>query len=154
MAITLNVNGAATIVDAPAETKLLYVLRNDLRLNGAKYGCGLGQCGACTVLVDGAPIRSCITEAGAVAGARVETIEGLAQGDRLHPVQRAMLAEQAAQCGYCSAGIVMAAVALLRQTREPTDTQIKQALDDNLCRCGSQARVVRAIKRAVREGSR
>jgi nicotinate dehydrogenase subunit A len=154
MAITLTVNGNSATVDIPADTKLLYVLRNDLRLNGAKYGCGLGQCGACTVLADGAPIRSCIAEIGSLTGARIETIEGLARGDALHPVQRAMLAEQAAQCGYCSAGIVMASVALLRQTREPNDSQIKEALDDNLCRCGTQARVVRAIKRVVREGTR
>jgi nicotinate dehydrogenase subunit A len=154
MAISLDVNGTTRTVDVPADTKLLYVLRNDLTLSGAKFGCGLAQCGACTVLVDGTAIRSCITEVGAVAGAKIETIEGLAASGTLHPVQRAFLAEQAAQCGYCTAGMIMASVALLRTNREPSDPQIREALDGNLCRCGSHARVLRAVKRAAREGVR
>jgi nicotinate dehydrogenase subunit A len=153
MAISLDVNGTAATVDVPADTKLLYVLRNDLGLNGAKFGCGLAQCGACTVLIDGAAVRSCVTEVGAVQGARIETIEGLAAGGALHAVQRAFLAEQAAQCGYCTAGMIMAAVAFLRTNREPSDPQIREALDGNLCRCGSHARVLRAVKRAAREGA-
>ena len=153
MAISLDVNGTTATVDVPADTKLLYVLRNDLGLNGAKFGCGLAQCGACTVLIDGAAVRSCVTEVGAVQGARIETIEGLAAGGALHAVQRAFLAEQAAQCGYCTAGMIMAAVAFLRTNREPGDPQIREALDGNLCRCGSHARVLRAVKRAAREGA-
>ena len=153
MAISLDVNGTTATVDVPADTKLLYVLRNDLGLNGAKFGCGLAQCGACTVLIDGAAVRSCVTEIGAVQGARIETIEGLAAGGALHAVQRAFLAEQAAQCGYCTAGMIMAAVAFLRTNREPSDPQIREALDGNLCRCGSHARVLRAVKRAAREGA-
>jgi nicotinate dehydrogenase subunit A len=151
MAISLDVNGATTTVDVPADTKLLYVLRNDLGLNGAKFGCGLAQCGACTVLVDGAATRSCVTEVGSLQGAKIETIEGLSAGGSLHAVQRAFLAEQAAQCGYCSAGMIMASVALLRSNHEPSDPQIREALDGNLCRCGSHARVIRAVKRAARE---
>ena len=153
MAISLDVNGTTATIDVPADTKLLYVLRNDLGLNGAKFGCGLAQCGACTVLIDGAAVRSCVTEVGAVQGARIETIEGLAAGGALHAVQRAFLAEQAAQCGYCTAGMIMAAVAFLRTNREPSDPQIREALDGNLCRCGSHARVLRAVKRAAREGA-
>jgi nicotinate dehydrogenase subunit A len=152
MAISLDVNGTTATVDVPADTKLLYVLRNDLALNGAKFGCGLAQCGACTVLVDGAAVRSCVTEVGAVQGARIETIEGLSAGGTLHAVQRAFLAEQAAQCGYCTNGMIMASVAFLRSNPEPTDPQIREALDGNLCRCGSHARVIRAVKRAAREG--
>jgi nicotinate dehydrogenase subunit A len=154
MAISLDVNGTATTVDVPPDTKLLYVLRNDLALNGAKFGCGLAQCGACTVLVDGTAVRSCVTEVGAVQGARIETIEGLSAGGTLHAVQRAFLAEQAAQCGYCTNGMIMASVAFLRTNSEPTDPQIREALDGNLCRCGSHARVIRAVKRAAREGAR
>jgi nicotinate dehydrogenase subunit A len=153
MAISLDVNGTTTTVDVPADTKLLYVLRNDLGLNGAKFGCGLAQCGACTVLVDGTAVRSCVTEVGSVQGAKIETIEGLAAGGTLHAVQRAFLAEQAAQCGYCTAGMIMASLALLRINREPSDPQIREALDGNLCRCGSHARVIRAVKRAAREGA-
>lgn len=151
MPITLTVNGAAAPVDAPGDALLLYVLRNDLGLIGAKYGCGVAACGSCTVLADGAPIRSCVTALSAVEGKKIETIEGLARNGRLHPVQRAFLAEEAAQCGYCTAGIVMSAVALLRETPAPSDQQIKEALVGNLCRCGTQSRVVRAVKRAARE---
>jgi nicotinate dehydrogenase subunit A len=153
MAISLDVNGTTATVDVPPDTKLLYVLRNDLGLNGAKFGCGLAQCGACTVLIDGAAVRSCVTEVGAVQGARIETIEGLSAGGSLHAVQRAFLAEQAAQCGYCTNGMIMASLAFLRTNREPTEPQIREALDGNLCRCGSHARVIRAVKRAAREGA-
>lgn len=153
MAISLDVNGTTTTVDVPADTKLLYVLRNDLGLSGAKFGCGLAQCGACTVLVDGAAVRSCVTEVGSLQSAKIETIEGLSAGGALHAVQRAFLAEQAAQCGYCTAGLIMASLALLRTNREPSDPQIREALDGNLCRCGSHARVIRAVKRAAREGA-
>jgi nicotinate dehydrogenase subunit A len=153
MAISLDVNGTTATVDVPADTKLLYVLRNDLGLNGAKFGCGLAQCGACTVLVDGVAVRSCVTEVGAVQGARIETIEGLSAGGTLHAVQRAFLAEQAAQCGYCTNGMIMTAVAFLRTSREPAEPQIREALDGNLCRCGSHARVIRAVKRAAQEGA-
>lgn len=153
MAISLDVNGTTTTVDVPADTKLLYVLRNDLGLSGAKFGCGLAQCGACTVLVDGAAVRSCVTEVGSLQGAKIETVEGLSAGGALHAVQRAFLAEQAAQCGYCTAGLIMASLALLRTNREPSDPQIREALDGNLCRCGSHARVIRAVKRAAREGA-
>lgn len=153
MAISLDVNGTTTTIDVPADTKLLYVLRNDLGLSGAKFGCSLAQCGACTVLVDGAAVRSCVTEVGPLRGAKIETIEGLSAGGTLHAVQRAFLAEQAAQCGYCTAGLIMASLALLRTNREPSDPQIRGALDGNLCRCGSHARVIRAVKRAAREGA-
>jgi len=151
MAVNLNINGVALAVDASPEALLLYVLRNNLRLNGAKYGCGIAVCGSCTVLADGAPIRACVTALGAVAGKKIETIEGLSKSGRLHAVQRAFLAEEAAQCGYCTAGIIMSAVALLRETPAPSDQQIKESLAGNLCRCGTQARVVRAVKRAARE---
>src|SRR5215510_9701265 len=117
MAINIKVNGATHSVPADPDTPLLYVLRNDLGLNGAKFGCGLAQCGACTVLVDGAAVRSCVTEVGSVQGARIETIEGLSAGGTLHAVQRAFIAEQAAQCGYCTAGMIMASVAFLRTNR-------------------------------------
>ena len=153
MAITLMINGAAKTVEAAPDARLLYVLRGELAMNGAKYGCGIAACGSCTVLVDGKAIRSCVTPLSAVEGKKIETIESLAQNGRLDPVQRAFLAEEAAQCGYCTAGIVMASVALLRATPRPSDQQIKEALAGHLCRCGTQARVIRAIKRAVREAS-
>ena len=151
--MTLDVNGKVETIDADPDMPLLYALRNELALNNPHFGCGLAQCGACTVLIDGAAVRSCVTEVGAVQGARIETIEGLAAGGALHAVQRAFLAEQAAQCGYCTAGMIMAAVAFLRTNREPSDPQIREALDGNLCRCGSHARVLRAVKRAAREGA-
>lgn len=151
MPVTLDVNGASRSVDAAPDALLLYVLRNELRLNGAKYGCGVAACGACTVMADGAPIRSCVTTLRAAEGKKIETIESLARDGRLHPVQQAFLAEEAAQCGYCTAGIVMSAVALLRAAPTPSDGQIREALAGNLCRCGTQARVIRAIKRAARE---
>ncbi len=147
--IHLNVNGRLREVMAHPETPLLYVLRNDLRLPGTKFGCGLGQCGACTVLVGGQAVRSCLTPLQAVAGQAVTTIEGLGSPERPHPLQAAFIEEQAAQCGYCTPGIVMTAKAFLDQTPRPTETQVKQALAGVLCRCGTHERVIRAVMRAA-----
>ena len=148
--LTLQVNGAARVVDVDdPNTPLLYVLRNDLELTGAKFGCGLAQCGACTVNVDGQAIRSCSMPVGAVAGRAITTIEGLGSSERPDPVQAAFIAEQAPQCGYCTAGLVMTARAFLQQNRRPTEAEVKQALAGNLCRCGSHVRVIRAVLRAA-----
>lgn len=147
--IHLNVNGQRREVMADPETPLLYVLRNDLRLTGTKFGCGLGQCGACTVIVGGQAVRSCLTPLQAVTGQVVTTIEGLGSPERPHPLQAAFIEEQAAQCGYCTPGIVMAAKAFLDQTPRPAEAQIKQALAGVLCRCGTHDRVVRAVMRAA-----
>ncbi len=147
--LTLHVNGAARTVEADPDTPLLYVLRNDLALTGTKFGCGLAQCGACTVLLAGRAVRSCVTPVSAVAGQAVTTVEGLGSPARPDPVQAAFIAEQAAQCGYCTAGMVMTARALLEQNRKPTETDVKQALAGNLCRCGSHVRVIRAVMRAA-----
>jgi nicotinate dehydrogenase subunit A len=147
--LILNVNGAARTVEADPDTPLLYVLRNDLALTGTKFGCGLAQCGACTVLLAGRAVRSCVTPVSAVAGQAVTTVEGLGSPARPDPVQAAFIAEQAAQCGYCTAGMVMTARALLEQNRQPTETDVKQALAGNLCRCGSHVRVIRAVMRAA-----
>ncbi len=149
MAITLKVNGQSRSIAAEPDTPLLYVLRNDLELNGAKFGCGLAQCGACTVLVDGAATRSCVTPIGRIGEAEVTTLEGLGTGDRLHPLQRAFIDEQAAQCGYCTAGMIVAAKDLLDRNPRPTEAQVRAALDGNLCRCGSHNRIVRAVLRAA-----
>lgn len=148
--LTLQVNGAARDVeiDDPA-TPLLYVLRNDLALTGTKFGCGLAQCGACTIHLDGQAIRSCSLPVSAAVGRQVTTIEGLGSPERPDPVQAAFIAEQAAQCGYCTAGLVMTARAFLQQNRRPTEAEIKQALAGNLCRCGSHVRVIRAVMRAA-----
>ncbi|MCP3145120.1 (2Fe-2S)-binding protein [Pyxidicoccus xibeiensis] len=155
MAFTLNVNGRAHAIDAEEDTPLLYVLRDELGLNGAKYGCGVGQCGACTVLCDGKSLRSCLVPASALGGREVATLEGLKAPDgTLHPVQRAFLTEQAGQCAYCIPGMVMAAVALLREKPRLTEAEIRSALDANLCRCGSHNRIVRAIQRAAEELAR
>ncbi|MFP2929807.1 (2Fe-2S)-binding protein [Pyxidicoccus sp. 3LG] len=152
MAFTLNVNGTAHAIDAPEDTPLLYVLRDELGLNGAKYGCGVGQCGACTVLCDGTSLRSCVVPASVLGGKKVTTLEGLrTPGGPLHPLQQAFLAEQAGQCAYCIPGMVMAAAALLREKPRPTEAEIRTALDANLCRCGSHNRIVRAIQRAAEE---
>ena len=145
----LRVNGTARTVSADADTPLLYVLRNDLELNGAKYGCGLAQCGACTVHIDGRATRSCVTPVSAATGKAVTTLEGLGTKDKLHPLQKAFLDEQAAQCGYCTNGMIMSAKALLDTNPKPTEAQIKQALTGNLCRCGSHNRIVRAVQRAA-----
>ena len=148
--LILQVNGMARDVeiDDPA-TPLLYVLRNDLGLTGTKFGCGLHQCGACTVHVDGQAIRSCSTPVSAAVGRQVTTIEGLGSPERPDPVQAAFIAEQAPQCGYCTAGLVMTARAFLQQNRRPTESEVKQALAGNLCRCGSHVRVIRAVMRAA-----
>jgi nicotinate dehydrogenase subunit A len=148
--VTLQVNGAASTFEVTdPDTPLLYVLRNDLALTGTKFGCGLGQCGACTVHLDGQAVRSCSMPVSAVAGRQITTIEGLGSPEKPDPVQAAFIAEQAAQCGYCTAGLVMTARALLQQNRRPTETEVKQALAGNLCRCGSHVRVVRAVMRAA-----
>ena len=149
MAISLKVNGAQRSVPAAADTPLLYVLRNDLALNGAKFGCGLAQCGACTVLLDGRAVRSCVTEIGSIGASEVTTIEGLGTIDKPHPLQQAFIDEQAAQCGYCINGMIMQAAAYLQTNRKPSEQEIKTALAENLCRCGTHLRIVRAIKRAT-----
>jgi nicotinate dehydrogenase subunit A len=141
----LEVNGVQRSVEASPETPLLYVLRNDLGLVGTRFGCGSGQCGACFVLIDGRAMASCDLPVSFAAGKKVTTIEGL---EGAHPVQKALVAEQAAQCGYCMSGIVMSAVALLETNKNPTEAELRSALDKNLCRCGSHNRVVRAILNA------
>ena len=147
---TLRVNGASRSVCTDADTPLLYVLRNDLELNGPKFGCGLAQCGACTVHVDGRATRSCATPVSTLAGKAITTLEGLGAIDKLHPLQKAFLDEQAAQCGYCTNGMIMSAKALLDAKPNPTETEIKQALAGNLCRCGTHNRIVRAVQRAAK----
>ena len=147
--IRLTVNGQPREVMADPETPLLYVLRNDLGLTGTKFGCGLGQCGACTVIVGGQAVRSCLLPVRAVAGQVVTTIEGLGSPERPHPLQATFIEEQAAQCGYCTPGIVMTAKVLLDQTPRPTEAQVKQALAGVLCRCGTHERVIRAVMRAA-----
>jgi nicotinate dehydrogenase subunit A len=146
----LNVNGSAqTVVVRDADEPLLYVLRNSLGLTGAKFGCGLGQCGACKVLVDGEATPACMLPVSTVAGKKIVTIEGLGSPDKPHPVQAAFIAEQAAQCGYCTAGMVMTAASLLMKKPGATAQEAKEALSGNLCRCGSHQRVLRAIERAA-----
>jgi nicotinate dehydrogenase subunit A len=147
--IRLSVNGQQREVATDPDVPLLYVLRNDLGLHGTKFGCGLGQCGACTVLVGGQAVRSCLTPVQAVAGQEVVTIEGLGSPENPHPLQAAFIEEQATQCGYCTAGIIMAAKGFLDQTRRPTEAQVKQALAGYLCRCGTHLRVIRAVIRAA-----
>jgi nicotinate dehydrogenase subunit A len=149
MTISLKVNGAIHSVPAEPDTPLLYVLRNDLELNGAKFGCGLAQCGACTVLLDGQAIRSCVTPVGTVTESEITTIEGLGTLDKPHPLQQAFIDEQAAQCGYCINGMLMTAKAFLAQTPRPTDAQVREGLALNLCRCGTHNRIVRAVLRAA-----
>jgi len=154
LAITLTVNGKRHAVSAEPETALLYVLRNDLKLKGARFGCGLGQCGACTVLVDGKPVQSCDFPLSAAVGKAITTIEGLAPDGELHPLQAAFIAEQAAQCGYCVTGIIMAAKALLDANPRPADAEIRSALKGNLCRCGTHQRILRAVRRAAEAGAK
>jgi nicotinate dehydrogenase subunit A len=145
----LTLNGAPVETDADSDTPLLYVLRDDFRLNGARFGCGLGQCGACTVLLDDQPVFSCITPLLVVAGRQVRTIEGLGTVENPGPVQRAFIEEQAAQCGYCIPGMMMRAQGLLEQNRSPSDTEIRTWLQPNLCRCGTHMRILRAVRRAA-----
>jgi len=145
----LHVNGSKHAVDADADRSLLSVLREDLGLTGSKYGCGEGRCGACTVLLDGRPTRSCTTRVGAAVAKQVRTIEGLARGDQLHPVQEAFLEAGAMQCGYCTSGMIMSAVALLKDGHEPDREEIVRFMDGNVCRCGTYARIVSAIERAA-----
>ena len=149
----LTVNGRQRKVKSNSDVPLLFVLRNDLELNGPKFGCGLGQCGFCTVLLDGAPVRSCITPVSEAQGKEITTLEGLSEGEKLHPVQQAFLQEQAAQCGYCTNGMIMVGKALLDRNPNPSEEEIRQALTGNLCRCATQPRIIRAIKRAAREVS-
>jgi aerobic-type carbon monoxide dehydrogenase small subunit (CoxS/CutS family) len=145
----IQVNGKRHRVDVDPAKSLLSVLREDLDLTGAKYGCGEGECGACTVLLDGFPVRSCITPVSTVGAREVLTIEGLAAGDRLHPVQDAFIAEGAMQCGYCTAGMIMAAVGLLKREPSPGDDEIHRAMEGNICRCGTHPRIVAAIRRVA-----
>jgi nicotinate dehydrogenase subunit A len=156
MAIELNVNGRAVQVSVPDATPLLDVLRNQLDLKGARYGCGLEQCGSCMVLLDGEPIYACSREVSTTAGGRISTIEGLGTAEKPHPLQRAFLDEQAGQCGYCLSGIIMRAKALLDHNPSPTRGDIMRALDKNLCRCGAHPRILRAVEKAaamLREGN-
>jgi nicotinate dehydrogenase subunit A len=148
---TLKVNGVDHQVAAEADTPLLYVLRNDVGLNGPKFGCGLAQCGACTVLIDGKPVRSCVKPVSQVKGNDITTIEGVGTVDNLHPLQKAFIAEQACQCGYCGNGMLMSAKALLERNPRPTNEEIRQALNGHLCRCASHNRIVRAVQRAAKE---
>jgi aerobic-type carbon monoxide dehydrogenase small subunit (CoxS/CutS family) len=148
--ITLTVNGSDHQVDVDPATPLLYVLRDSLQLNGAKYGCGLGQCGACTVMLDGSAVFSCLTPAGVLAGRQIKTIEGLGTIARPGPVQQAFIDEQAAQCGYCIAGMIMRAEALLEKNADPSEADIRTHMQPNLCRCGTHMRILAAIKRAAK----
>ncbi len=146
----LTVNDREHDIDADPDTPLLYALRDDLKLNAAKYGCGLGQCGACTVLVDGDAVFSCLTPLLVLDGKKITTLEGLGTADKPGPLQRAFIEEQAAQCGYCIPGMMMRAQALLLKTPNPSDADIRSALEPNLCRCGTHMRIIRAVKRAAR----
>jgi len=148
------VNGKEHHVSASGDTMLLYVLRNDLKLNGPKFGCGLAQCGACAVLQDGVAIRSCSTPLSAVGKSNIVTSEGLGTPEKPHPLQAAFIAEQAAQCGYCISGMTIAAASLLKANPNPSREQIKDGMDGHLCRCGTHVRIVRAVERAVKEGVR
>ena len=150
MKYQLNVNGQSVKVEADSDTPLLYVLRDNLALQGPKYGCGLGQCGACTVLIDGHAVRSCVTPIASLKGGNIVTLEGLGTPEKPHPVQQAFIDEQAAQCGYCTSGMVIQAQALLDRNPNPTDAEIRVALDGNLCRCGAHNRIVRAVLRAAK----
>jgi len=150
MKITLNVNGKPATINADdPQMPLLYALRDDVNLHGPRFGCGLGQCGACTVLVDGKAVRSCVMPVGAMASKKIVTLEGLGSPGKPHPLQQAFIAEQAVQCGYCINGMIMQAAALLQTNKKPTEQEIKAALAENLCRCGTHLRIVRAIKRAA-----
>ena len=147
--VSLSVNGRRHDLDIDPDTPLLYALRDDLRLNGAKYGCGLGQCGSCTVMIDGEAAFSCLVPVMLVEGREVTTLEGLGSADRPSPIQQAFIDEQAAQCGYCIPGMIMRAQALLQRNPNATDTEIRKHLQPNLCRCGTHMRIMRAVKRAA-----
>jgi nicotinate dehydrogenase subunit A len=149
MSLTININGIQHAVQADAETPLLYVLRNDLKLKGARFGCGAGQCGACMVIVDGKAVQSCDVPVSAVVGKAITTIEGISSDGRLHALQQAFVQEQAAQCGYCASGIIMSAKALLDANPRPSDAEIRAALAGNLCRCGTHQRILRAVRRVA-----
>ena len=148
--VTLDVNGQRVVVSAMADTPLLLILRNDLQLNGPKYGCGLGECGACTVIIDGVAARSCVFPLSGAEGRTITTLEGLGNRKRLHPVQQAFIDEQAAQCGYCMNGMIMTAKALLDRNPDPSEEQVLNELSANLCRCGTHIEIVRAVMRAAR----
>ena len=148
----LNINGKRQSVEAESDTPLLYVLRDNLSLQGAKFGCGLGQCGACTVLVNGEAMRSCITPVSSIKASKVVTLEGLGKSGKPHPVQQAFIDEQAVQCGYCINGMVMQSVSFLNKNPKPSEAQVTQALAANLCRCGTHTRIVKAVLRAAKVG--
>jgi nicotinate dehydrogenase subunit A len=152
--LKLRVNGREHEVAVEPKTPLLYVLRNDLGLKGTRFGCGVGQCGACMVIMDGKAVPSCDTPLWATQGKEITTIEGLGSREKPHPLQQAFLDEQAAQCGYCIDGIMMSAAALLQKNKNPTEEEIAAALDRNLCRCGTHVRILRAIRRAAKEMSK
>lgn len=154
MRMQLRVNGRAAAVDVDPASPLLYVLRNDLRLDGPKFGCGLGQCGACTVIAGGELIRSCITPVSGAKAKEILTLEGLGTLEHPHPIQQAFIDEQAAQCGYCTNGIILTAKAFLDQNPNPTDEQIRRALAGVLCRCGAHLEIIQAVKRAAQQGAR
>ncbi|HEX8541757.1 MAG TPA: (2Fe-2S)-binding protein [Pseudomonas sp.] len=151
--VTLRVNGQTAAVTAMLDTPLLLVLRNDLQLNGPKYGCGLGECGACTVTIDGIAARACVFPLSGAQGREITTLEGIGNRQRPHPVQQAFIDEQAAQCGYCMNGMIMTAKALLDRIPQPTDAEIRQELSGNLCRCGTHLEILRAVRRAARQTS-
>jgi nicotinate dehydrogenase subunit A len=154
MAINLKVNGVPRSVTAEPDTPLLYVLRNDFELNGAKYGCGLSQCGACTVLIDGQAVRSCVTPISALEKSEITTIEGLGSIEKPHVLQQAFIEEQAAQCGYCTNGMIMSAKELLDRNPRPSEPDVRAALASNLCRCGTHNRIIRAVLRAAQANGR
>jgi aerobic-type carbon monoxide dehydrogenase small subunit (CoxS/CutS family) len=146
----LTINGMRHSVQSSPDRPLLWALRDELDLTGAKYGCGEGQCGACTVLLDGVAVRSCLVTVKAAAGKQIRTVEGLEAGGKLHPVQQAFLETDAMQCGYCTAGMIMSAVGLLRKTPNPSEAEIRSGLQGNICRCGTYPRVIDAVKKAAR----
>jgi len=152
--ILLDVNGQKHAVEASPDTPLLYVLRNDLGLNGPKFGCGLGQCGACTVSMDGIAVLSCVTTLARAEGRKIVTLEGLGSPEKPHPLQTAFIEEQAAQCGYCVNGMIMKSKELLDRSPDPTEEEIRQALASNLCRCGTHNGIIRAVRRAAGEAKR
>jgi nicotinate dehydrogenase subunit A len=154
MTVNLKINGTTRSVAAEPDTPLLYVLRNDLELNGAKYGCGLSQCGACTVLIDGKAVRSCVTPIAALEKSEITTIEGIGTIEQPHPLQQAFIAEQAAQCGYCSNGMIMSAKELLDRSPRPSEQDVRAALAGNLCRCGTHNRIIKAVLRAAQANGR